>query len=66
MLSGLQWQTCLVFLDDIMIYSRRMTEQLRCLEDVLRRLEVAGLKLKPAKYLLMKTSVTYPGKRGQC
>ena len=34
---------------------------MRRLEDVLRRLEAAGLKLKPAKCQLMKTSVTYLG-----
>ena len=33
----------------------------RRLEDVLRILEAAGLKLKAAKYQLMKTSVTYLG-----
>ena len=60
-LSGLQWQTCLVYLDDIIIFSRGVPEHLRRLEDVLRRLEAAGLKLKPAKCQLMKTSVTYLG-----
>ena len=60
-LSGLQWQTRLVYLDNIIIFSRGVAENLRRLEDVLKRLEAAGLKLKPAKCQLMKTSVTYLG-----
>ena len=38
-----------------------MTEHLRCLEDDLRRLEAAGLKLMPVKCQLMMTSVSYLG-----
>ena len=57
-LSGLQWQTYQMYLDDIIICSRGVAEHLRRLEDVLRRLEAAGLKLKPAKCKLMKILVT--------
>ena len=58
MLMRLQWQTCLLYLDDIIIYSRGVTEHLRRIENFLRKFEAAGLKLKPAKYLLMKMLVT--------
>ena len=50
---------CLVYLDDIIIFSRGVAEHLRRLENVLRRLEAAGFK--PAKCQLMKKSVTYQG-----
>ena len=60
-LTGLQWQTCLVYLDDIIIYSKGADEHRRRLEEVLGRLSAAGLKLKPAKCQLMRRSVTFLG-----
>ena len=60
-LTGLQWQTCLVYLDDIIIYSKGADEHRRRLEEVLGRLDAAGLKLKPSKCQLMRKSVTFLG-----
>ena len=42
-LSGLCWKTCLVYLDDIIIFSQTVEEHLQRLAEVLRRLKDAGL-----------------------
>eukprot|EP00731_Ephydatia_muelleri_P034670 Em0071g11a len=46
-LLGLHWTSCLVYLDDIIIFSKSVNEHLRQLEEVLDRLRGAGLKTKP-------------------
>ena len=60
-LTGLHWTTCLVYLDDIIIYSRTVEEHLQRLKEVLERLKGAGLKLKPSKCHLLRKSVKYLG-----
>ena len=60
-LRGLHWSTCLVYLDDIIIFSKTIEEHLTRLREVLSRLRTAGLKLKPRKCHLLKQSVHYLG-----
>jgi hypothetical protein len=48
-LSGLKWTTCLVYLDDIIVYSRSFDEHVKGLRLVLDRLRVANLKVKLEK-----------------
>ena len=60
-LTGLHWSICLVYLDDIIIYSRTVSEHLQHLQEVLQRLRAAGLKLKPSKCYLLQKSVHYLG-----
>ena len=60
-LAGLQWSTCLVYLDDVIIYSRTLEEHVRRLRDVFQRFRSAGLKLKPTKCHLLKKSVEFLG-----
>ena len=60
-LSGLCWTTCLVYLDDIIIFSQTVGEHLQRLADVFRRLKEAGLKVKPSKCQLLRKSVQYLG-----
>ena len=45
---NLHW--CIIYLDDIVIYSKDPASHLERLETVLWKLEDAGLKLKPSKY----------------
>jgi len=47
-LTGLQWQTCLVYLDDVIVYGRDFDEHLEWLAEVFRQFYQAGLKLKPS------------------
>ncbi|KAL5477205.1 hypothetical protein EMCRGX_G023961 [Ephydatia muelleri] len=58
-LAGLQWS--LVYLDDIIVYSRSVEEHLTLLGKVFARLRKAGLKIKPSKCHLLQTSVCYLG-----
>ena len=60
-LAGLHWSTCLVYLDDIIIFSHTMEDHFQKLEAVFQRLQQAGLKIKPRKCSLFRKSVHYLG-----
>ena len=60
-LAGLSWVTCLVYLDDIIIFSRTVEEHLQRLTEVLQGLKEAVLKIKPSKCHLLCKSVRYLG-----
>ena len=60
-LSGLHWETLLVYLDDLIIFGRTVPEELSRLKQVFHRLRQANLKLKPKKCHLFKTKVSYLG-----
>ncbi|KAJ8033437.1 hypothetical protein HOLleu_23675 [Holothuria leucospilota] len=60
-LSGLHWQVCLVYLDDVIVYGSTFEESLGRLKEVLGRLRAANLKLSPEKCNLFQPSVTYLG-----
>ena len=48
-LQGLQWDTCLIYLDDLIIHAKSFEVELSRLQTVFDRLRLAGLKLKPKK-----------------
>ena len=60
-LRGLQWETCLVYLDDVVIFGRSEEELLARMDDVFTRLTRAGLKLKPRKCCLFARQCDYLG-----
>jgi hypothetical protein len=60
-LSGLSYDICLAYIDDILVYSRSLPEHLSRLRTVLSRLENAGLKIKPSKTFLLRRSVGFLG-----
>ena len=60
-LRGLQWHTCLIYLDDIVVFGTNFEEHLNRVEEVLDRLQVAGLKLKPEKCQLFQLEVDFLG-----
>ena len=49
MLSGLQYNVCLIYLDDVIIFGHNLADHLSRLEEVFIRLRAANLKLKPSK-----------------
>lgn len=60
-LSGLQWTTCLIYLDDVLIFGANFDDQISRIQAVLDRIRAAGLKLKPTKCHLLKEEVTFLG-----
>ena len=60
-LRGLQWQICLIYLDDIIIYFKSFPEHLLHLALVFDLLRDAHLKLKPSKCQFACKSVPYLG-----
>ena len=48
-LQGLQWEMCLIYIDDIIVFGSDFDEHMDRVKQVLTRLEAAGLKLKPEK-----------------
>jgi hypothetical protein len=66
LLPGLHWTSCLVYIDDIIIYSQTVQEHLHHLQDVFTRLHDANLKIKPAKCHLLQKSVDYLGHTISC
>ena len=60
-LAGLKWQCCLVYLDDVVVFSRTFDDHLRDLTMVFDRLAEAGLKLKPSKCAFCCAELLYLG-----
>ena len=60
-LSGIQWERCLVYIDDIVIMGKTFERHLQNLILVLERLRRAGLRLKPSKCSLFQEKVVYLG-----
>ena len=60
-LSGLPWEVCLLYLDDIIFHGREFGEAIKRLCTVLQRLRDAGLKLSPKKCILLQQSVSFLG-----
>ena len=60
-MTGLHLEVCLVYLDDIILFSKSVDEHLERLIRILDRLKSAGLKLKPEKCSLLQKSVTFLG-----
>ena len=61
LLSGFKWKSCLVYLDDIIIYSRSFDDHLSHVVEILDTLASNGLTLKLRKCHFFKSSVDYLG-----
>ena len=60
-LGELHLNWCIIYLDDIIVFSRTPEEHLHRLEAVFNKLKAAGLKLKPSKCDLFKQQINYFG-----
>lgn len=55
------WEKCLIYLDDILVFSRDLKEQVERLRTIFERIRDAGLKLSPEKCEFLKREVSYLG-----
>ena len=60
-LRGLQFNSCLIYLDDIIVFGPDFETHAARLEAVLTKLAAAGLKVKPRKCQLGRREVTFLG-----
>ena len=58
-LGDLQLNWCLIYVDNIFVFSKMPKDHLVWLRAVFKKLKEAGLKLKPSKYDFFKNSHTY-------
>jgi len=60
-LCGLTYSTCLVYLDDIIVFSRDFDTHVQRLQEVLDKLRAVNLKLHPKKCSLFQRKVSFLG-----
>ena len=61
LLSGLSWKICLLYLDDVIVFSKTFEEHVHNLGLVLTRLHEAGLKVAPKKCHFFQPQVNFLG-----
>ena len=55
------WRSCVVYLDDVLIFGRTIEEHNKRLKEVLEQFRKSSLKLSPSKCSFLKTEVQYLG-----
>lgn len=60
-LFGLNWQTCLIYIDDIIMFADSFESHLSRLSEVLDKIASHGLKVSPKKCHLFKEKVLFLG-----
>ena len=60
-LRGLTWRQCLIYLDDILVFSETFDDHLTHLNQIFSRLRNANLKLKPSKCDFAAKEIKYLG-----
>ena len=60
-LRGLHWKSCLIYLDDVIVFATSFRQSLERTGEILSRLLATGLKLKPCKCHLFQKQVSYLG-----
>lgn len=60
-LKSQNWKSCLIYLDDVLVFGKDEKEHFERLYDVLSTIEKAGLKLSPKKCNFMMPQVKYLG-----
>ena len=58
-LSGLNWFTCLCYLDDVCVFSESFEQHLERLAQMIERIQAAGLKLNPEKCRLFQRRLSF-------
>ena len=60
-LQGLQWVTCLVYIDDVVVFGKDFEQHILRVDQVLDRMKQAGLKLRPDKCNMLQSEVVFLG-----
>lgn len=60
-LAGLNYEKCLIYLDDLIIFGRNLETHNKNLQDVFERLKKVNLKLNPTKCEFLKKEILYLG-----
>jgi hypothetical protein len=60
-MAGLQWEICLIYLDDVIVVGKPFDQMIENLTKVFDRIVAAGVKLKPKKCVLFSRKVLYLG-----
>lgn len=60
-ISGMDAKSCLVYLDDVILFNQTEEDHLRDLAEVFARIKKAGMKLKPSKCSLARKEVRFLG-----
>ena len=60
-LTILNWEICLAYIDDIVVFGRSWEEHLQCLRVVLTRLQKAHLKIHSQKWQFFRRSMAFLG-----
>jgi hypothetical protein len=60
-LQGLQWETCPIYIDDVIVFGTDIDDHNNKVDKVLQKLDEAGLKLKPEKCEVLQKEVTFLG-----
>ena len=60
-LQNLQWQKCVIYLDDVIVFGKNFDEHLERVWEVLQHCWEAGLKLKPSKCHFFQREVKFLG-----
>lgn len=60
-LESENWKSCLIYIDDVIIYAKTFKEHLDRVKIVLQRLKEAGVKLSPKKCHLFKENIKFLG-----
>ncbi len=60
-LRGLQWTSCLIYLDDVIVFAANLQEHASRLRQVLERMRQANFKLKPEKCNLFQSETEFLG-----
>ena len=60
-MAGMDNKTCLVYIDDIIVFNGTEKGHIETLKEMFHRIRGAGMKLKPSKCLLGRKEVTFLG-----
>ena len=60
-LAGLSWKTCLIYIDDVIVYITSFDKHLEDLQEVFEQILRSGMKLKPKKCHIFHEEVAFLG-----